>query len=398
VTNAVRRVAERFSRWRNTRRGAATLKAAFAQAARDAKRMDPSVRERIGRANMTKADLQQLAEAHITGAYRPEQRGFTQQLSDRTTARAVAADSSVRQTRNPIRRVANRVSRWRNTRQGTATLKAAYTQADRDVKRMDPAVRESIGRSRITKADLQNLAQAQMDQTFRPEGRFNPYQQPQAQPQTHAQAQPQGQTQPQAQGQAQPQPQSQAQPQAQAQPPAGNLRRRVAQAGRQALDNASRWVQGAQSRGSRRAQQIADGFRAFRQNPTRSPNQAAPNQARAWLAAAGQAPQRRAQRSPQESAALSERFRALLSAETPAAQQESAEQSRSGAAAVQASEPGSGRHRLTEKNVAWVALAGNAAAGGAVNSSPAARQTGQQGEATRDTSHNKHGKPRQTEI
>jgi hypothetical protein len=125
VTNAVQRVAERFSRWRNTRRGTATLKAAFTQAARDARRMNPTVRERIGRANMTKADLQQLAAAHITGAYRPEQRGVNQLLNDLATARAVATDSAVRHTRNPIRQVANGVSRWRTTRQGTATLKAA---------------------------------------------------------------------------------------------------------------------------------------------------------------------------------------------------------------------------------------------------------------------------------
>jgi hypothetical protein len=120
VTNQVRQVAERFSRWRNTRRGTATLKAAYAQAARDAKRMDPTVRERIGRSNMTKADLQQLAQAQIAGAFRPGQRGYAQQLSNRATDRALAAAGSVRQTRNPIRRVANRVSRWRNTRQGTA--------------------------------------------------------------------------------------------------------------------------------------------------------------------------------------------------------------------------------------------------------------------------------------
>jgi hypothetical protein len=151
--------------------------------------MDPTVRERIGWSNMTKADLQQLAQAQIAGAFRPEQRGYAQHLSNRATDRAVAAAGSVRQTRNPIRRVANRVSRWRNTRQGTKTLKAAYTQARRDVKRMDPAVRESIGRSRITKADLQNLAQSQMDATFRPEGRFNPYQQSQHQAPRQPQAQ-----------------------------------------------------------------------------------------------------------------------------------------------------------------------------------------------------------------
>ncbi|WBQ06866.1 hypothetical protein [Kribbella sp. CA-293567] len=195
VTRPFRRLAARVSRWQNTRRGTATLKGMYAQAARDAKRMDPTVRERIGRANLTKADLQSLAEAHITGAYDPRQRGYSRQLSGRAAAQAMRADQSVVRNRNPIRQVANRVSRWRNTRQGTATLKAAYAQAAKDVKRMDPAVRESIGRSRITKADLQNLSQAAMRETFRPEGRQTPYQ---VQPrfQQHLQTQPAAQAQP----------------------------------------------------------------------------------------------------------------------------------------------------------------------------------------------------------
>ncbi|MEV8375364.1 hypothetical protein AB0P21_21700 [Kribbella sp. NPDC056861] len=196
VTRPFREMAARVSRWRNTRRGTATLKGMYAQAARDAKRMDPAVRERIGRANLTKADLQSLAEAHITGAYDPRQRGYSRELSGRATAQAMAADQSVVRNRNPIRQVANRVSRWRSTRQGTATLKAAYSQAAKDVKRMDPAIRESIGRSRITKADLQNLSQAAMQETFRPEGRQTPYQaqarfqqQLQSAPRAQAQAQ-----------------------------------------------------------------------------------------------------------------------------------------------------------------------------------------------------------------
>ena len=60
------------SRWRNTRRGTKTLKAAYAQAARDVKRMDPAVRERIGRANMTRADLQMLADTNIGRQFRPD--------------------------------------------------------------------------------------------------------------------------------------------------------------------------------------------------------------------------------------------------------------------------------------------------------------------------------------
>ena len=170
--NPIRRIGERVSRWRNTQRGTKTLKAAYAQAARDVKRMDPAVRERIGRANMTKADLQVLAEAHVAGEYSPAYRDLGQRLDDRVAARVQEAGASAAPTRNPIRRLTNRISRWRNTKQGTKALKAAYAQAARDVKRMDPAIREQIGRSGIAKSDLQFLAQSRMEQAFRPEGRL----------------------------------------------------------------------------------------------------------------------------------------------------------------------------------------------------------------------------------
>jgi hypothetical protein len=170
--NPIRRIGERVSRWQNTRRGTKTLKAAYAQAARDVKRMDPAVRERIGRANMTKADLQVLAQAHVAGEFSPEHRRVGQMLNDRVAARVQEAGASAAPTRNPIPRLSNRMSRWRNTRQGTKALKAAYAQAARDVKRMDPAVRQSIGRAGMTKSDLQFLAQSRMEQAFRPEGRL----------------------------------------------------------------------------------------------------------------------------------------------------------------------------------------------------------------------------------
>jgi hypothetical protein len=188
--NPIRRIGARVSRWQNTRRGTKTLKAAYAQAARDVKRMDPAVRERIGRANMTKADLQVLAQAHVAGEFSPEQRRVGQMLNDRVAARVQEAGASAAPTRNPIRRLTNRISRWRNTRQGTKALKAAYAQAARDVKRMDPAIREQIGRSGMTRSDLQFLAQSRMEQAFRPEGRLGalPGQQ-QAQPSVQAQVQ-----------------------------------------------------------------------------------------------------------------------------------------------------------------------------------------------------------------
>jgi hypothetical protein len=167
-----RGVRARVSRWRATRRGTKTLKAAYAQAARDVKRMDPAVREQIGRANMTRADLQMLAGAHVDAQFRPDRYGrVSQQLGSELSARAQARPAPG-PTRNPLRQVANRYSRWRNTRQGTKALKAAFTQAARDVKRTDPAVRLAIGRSTINRSDLAALASSRMDQVFRPEGRF----------------------------------------------------------------------------------------------------------------------------------------------------------------------------------------------------------------------------------
>jgi hypothetical protein len=157
----IRRMSNSVSRWRATRRGTKTLKAAYAQAARDAKRMDPVVRERIGRANLTKADLQMLAENQIAGQF-----GGRQYRDLSQTLEQAAAD------RVPSTGRSNRFSRWRATRRGTKALKAAYAQAAKDVKRMDPTVREAIGRNRITRSDLQALSQGRMEQVFRPEGRM----------------------------------------------------------------------------------------------------------------------------------------------------------------------------------------------------------------------------------
>ncbi|MGZ0151445.1 hypothetical protein ACXJJ3_30630 [Kribbella sp. WER1] len=164
-----RGIRQRFSRWNTTRRGTKTLKAAYAQAARDVKRMDPAVREQIGRAHVTRADLQMLAGTHVDAQFGPDRYGaVSQQLGQDLSART----STPAPTRNPLRRIANRYSRWRNTRQGTKMLKAAFTQAARDVKRTDPSVRYAIGRSTINRSDLAALASGRMDEVFRPQGRF----------------------------------------------------------------------------------------------------------------------------------------------------------------------------------------------------------------------------------
>ncbi len=165
-----RGVRQRVSRWNTTRRGTKTLKAAYAQAARDVKRMDPAVREAIGRSNMTRSDLQQVASLHVDAQFRPDRYGdVSQRLGAEASARVNPAR---RETRNPLRRISNRYSRWQDRRRGTKALKAAFTQAARDVKRTDPQVRWAIGRSTINKADLAALAASRMDQVFRPEGRF----------------------------------------------------------------------------------------------------------------------------------------------------------------------------------------------------------------------------------
>ncbi|MET9317749.1 hypothetical protein ABZX12_38510 [Kribbella sp. NPDC003505] len=172
-------VRARYSRWRATSRGRKTLKAAYAQAARDVKRMDPAVRERIGRANMTQSDLQQLASLHVEAQMRPDRyAGVSERLGQRASDRLQAAGPAPRQprvsrTRNPVRRLARRYSRWgRNERRGTKALKAALTQAAKDIKRTDPSVLQAIGRSTLNSADLAALASSRMDEVFRPEGRF----------------------------------------------------------------------------------------------------------------------------------------------------------------------------------------------------------------------------------
>ena len=53
------------SRWRDSRSAAPSVKAAYARPQSDAKRMDPDVRERIGRANMTRPTCSRWRPGHI---------------------------------------------------------------------------------------------------------------------------------------------------------------------------------------------------------------------------------------------------------------------------------------------------------------------------------------------
>ena len=461
VRNTVNRVAAGVSRWRNTRRGTSTLKASYAQAARDVKRMDPAVRQAIGRSNMTKADLQVLAEAQVVGAVRPGDQAFAQVLSDRATARVEAVGGSAPPTRNPVRMVGNRISRWRDTRQGTARLKAAYTQAARDVKRTDPTVREAIGRSRINKSDLTHFSKTQMEATFRPEGRQVPGQpQIQTQGEGQAPAQVQGQTPAQVQGQAPAQTQAQTPAQVQAQEQgqaqaasAGGQPGRAARLGARlggAVGSVSRWAKEVRSKTTTAAQQFSAAYTARRQNPAarnqtpqrttwtapgQQPNQvAAPAQPTPIQATATPAQTTPAQATPSQptpapatpaQAAPAQVTAAQIPVSSSAEKPEGlvafkADTSRASAAAfsgtagdpAQSSSTSDPRLSPSQQLLARVegqatgarmdedpqqALAGNAPPGSATPAAPA-KPASNLGEATGSTTHNKHRKPNGREV
>lgn len=147
---------------RMTRRGTRTLKAAYAQAARDVKRMDPAVLAAVGRSGMNSSDLKHLAHANVEGLYGNGHERFAQQLNAQASAQVQATTPSNQRTRNPFKQL----SRWnqnrKDVRAGKQILKMAYSQAKSEVKRVDPKVREAIGRSGVNKKDLAMLSHAQL--------------------------------------------------------------------------------------------------------------------------------------------------------------------------------------------------------------------------------------------
>lgn len=157
-----------MSRWRNpsprkfTKQGTSTLKAAYAQAKRDVKRMDPAVLAAIGRSGMNSSDLKHLAHANIEGLYGNGHERFAQQLNAQAGAQVQATTPPNQRTRNPFKQL----SRWnqnrKDVRAGKQVLKQAYAQAKSEVKRIDPKVREAIGRSGVNKQDLAMLSHAQL--------------------------------------------------------------------------------------------------------------------------------------------------------------------------------------------------------------------------------------------
>ncbi|TWD73428.1 hypothetical protein FB561_7317 [Kribbella amoyensis] len=372
--NPIRRLAAGVSRWRNTRRGTATLKAAYAQAARDAKRMDPAVRAAVGRAKLGKEDLKALAHSQIS-AHANRDGGLAQQLDGMAAGQIAATDRPRQRTFNPVKMVQNRVTRWRETRQGTATLKAAFAQAARDAKRMDPAVREVIGRSKIGKADLAHFVKAQMAQSLDPRT-------------AAARASAAGTHVPTAAPAGRSRPAHAA--------PSQSAGQRVANA----VNTMSRWKNAVKSGSVDKARKFRDDYNERRQNPTgraaRAAQAAQPATGRvdpAWTAGPGQATPRPATlgqsapaqtpgqgQSPEDKARLAKAFHASVNNSVPLASEAAEKSDKFGG-----QESGGGKHRAPD----W-ALDGNAPASGAVKNAPKADKSsaaGQKGEAPETSRH-----------
>jgi hypothetical protein len=158
----------RVSRWQDRRRGTKKLKATATRMQRDLRRADKSYLEQVGRARMTPADLQAMAQGNMLGQFDAGQQAAGQTASANAASQLQAAGPRPSRTLNPARALANGVSRRRNIRRGRKALKAAYAQMYKDAKRMRPDIREAVGRSDLTPADLQQLAQGYIDQVFNP--------------------------------------------------------------------------------------------------------------------------------------------------------------------------------------------------------------------------------------
>lgn len=159
----------RYSRWQDRRAGTKKLKATATLLRQDLKRADKGYLEQVGAARMTPADLQALAQGNMLGQFDAGQQAAGQAASANAAAQLQAAGPRPGRTLNPARALANGFRRRRNIRRGRKALKAAYAQMYRDAKQMRPDIREAAGRSDMTPADLQMLAQGHIDQVFRPD-------------------------------------------------------------------------------------------------------------------------------------------------------------------------------------------------------------------------------------
>ncbi|HEY3513033.1 MAG TPA: hypothetical protein VGL36_27910, partial [Kribbella sp.] len=161
--------AQRKDTRKAVRTGRKQLKAGYALAAANVKRMDPAIREQIGRAGLTAADLQVLANASVNAEFQPGRYGqHSQAMAQEVQARLAQAGPA---PRNNFVTRANPMSRWnRNQRAGTKALKQAFTQAGRDAKRADPAVAAAVARSPFDSLQLAALASGQVATVFRQAG------------------------------------------------------------------------------------------------------------------------------------------------------------------------------------------------------------------------------------
>ncbi|MFC6161607.1 collagen-like domain-containing protein [Kribbella jiaozuonensis] len=170
----------RISRWRARSRGTKTMKAGYALAARDVKNWDKDVLARIGSSRMTPAHLARLAQVGVNAQIRPEQHAATSQsMSQRATNRMQWSQRQQSPTRNPFRQAARRISRWQDVRHGTKMVKAGMVLAAKEAKNADPNVRLAMGNDpTITKSQISNMVQGQMESAFKPE-LYAPRQEPQ---------------------------------------------------------------------------------------------------------------------------------------------------------------------------------------------------------------------------
>ncbi|MEV0289466.1 MULTISPECIES: hypothetical protein [unclassified Kribbella] len=65
-----------------------------------------------------------------------------------------------------LRRTSNNISRWRDTRRGTKQMKAGLALAANTAARTNPALREQIGRARLTQSQLQELVESHYAASF----------------------------------------------------------------------------------------------------------------------------------------------------------------------------------------------------------------------------------------
>ncbi|GAA0622383.1 hypothetical protein HPO96_28365 [Kribbella sandramycini] len=140
---------------RTVRQGTKSMKAAYQLARKDVDRMSPRLREEIGASGLTSAHLTAMAQRALTGVHDQNDRADLRTLA--YTAQGQYQGPSQEPT-SLVGRLTEAASGWRDYRRGTKMLKAAYAQAAKDVKTMDPVVRSQIGHSRMSRGDLAYLA------------------------------------------------------------------------------------------------------------------------------------------------------------------------------------------------------------------------------------------------